>query len=89
MVSEWAMANDESENQIVGRVPALVGQLTVCPIEYRPVGARDAGSRPAVQREAGGKSHHGQPNLRCPRNGKQTGRHSREGPAFISNHWPP
>jgi hypothetical protein len=37
------------------------------------VGARDAGSRRAVQREAGGTSHHGPPNLRCPRNGKQTG----------------
>jgi hypothetical protein len=37
-----------------------------------PVGAREAGSRPAVQREAGGTGHHGLPNLRCPRNGKQT-----------------
>jgi hypothetical protein len=34
------------------------------------VGARAAGSRRAVQREAGGKSQLGPPNLRCPRNGK-------------------
>jgi hypothetical protein len=53
------------------------------------VGARDAGSRRAVQREAGGTSHHGRPNLRCPRNGKQTGLHSCEDSAFISNHWLP
>ena len=39
----------------------------------KSVGARDAGSRRAVQREAGGTSHLGPPNLRCPRNGKQTG----------------
>ena len=37
------------------------------------VGARDAGSRRAVQREAGGTGQLGPPNLRCPRNGKQTG----------------
>ena len=28
--------------------------------------------RGAVQREAGGQATHGKPNLRCPRNGKQT-----------------
>ena len=38
-----------------------------------PVGAREAGSRRAVQREAGGTGQLGPPNLRCPRNGKQTG----------------
>jgi hypothetical protein len=44
----------------------------------KSVGARDAGSRRAVQREAGGTSHLGPPNLRCPRNGKQTGFRSNE-----------
>lgn len=28
-------------------------------------------------------------NLRCPRNGKQTGLYSIEDPAFILNHWTP
>ena len=46
------------------------------------VGARDACSRRAVQREAGGKSQHGPPNLRCPRNGKQTGFFVKRKPSF-------
>ena len=36
-----------------------------------------------------GKSHQGRPNLRCPRNGKQTGLYSLKDPAFILNHWTP
>jgi hypothetical protein len=45
------------------------------------VGARSPDRRGAVQREAGGKAAKGRPNLRCPRNGKQTrGRALQPGP---------
>jgi hypothetical protein len=48
----------------------FVGLPTVLPLEWTTVGARGTGSQSAVQREAGGRGHHGPPNLRCPRNGK-------------------
>jgi hypothetical protein len=34
-----------------------------------------------------GKATTAPPNLRCPRNGKQTGFGASQNPAFISNHW--
>jgi hypothetical protein len=48
----------------------FVGLLTALHLEWWLVGARGTGSQSAVQREAGGPGQHGQPNLRCPRNGK-------------------
>ena len=75
------MSNKQMDVQIMGQSYILgcpeggeEGLMTaVRKVDAAMCKIRDAGSRRAVQREAGGTSHLGPPNLRCPRNGKQTG----------------